>query len=303
MQSSIGVVTVTFNSGEVIEPFLRSVLSQTYQDFYLYVVDNASVDSTLDRIAAFQDRRIHVIASPENLGVAAGNNKGIAASLATGCGYVLLLNNDTEFGENTFKTLLAELDRHSADMVVPKIVYHDRPDILWAAGGYFIEAIAQTHHYGDGHRNGLRFQRSRRVRYSPTTCTLMRREVFRKIGLMDENFFIYYDDTDFCLRAARVGLAQFYTPAAQVSHKVSSLTNKEPALSLHYKSRNQVYFAMKNYSPWLWPGLLLGIQLYYLGKIFRLLEPLPTYLQRQRSFVEGIRFYWRVRQKKHGVRT
>jgi GT2 family glycosyltransferase len=297
MSARIGVVTVTFNSAQVIGPFLRCVLAQTHSAFELYVIDNASSDNTLKQVESFCDPRIHIIANEKNVGVAAGNNQGIAASLAAACEYVLLINNDTEFSAELFAVLTEEIRARACDMLVPKIVYHNRPNVLWAAGGYFLKPISQTHHFGDGEADGAKYSKFRKVEYAPTTCMLIKREVFEKIGMMDENYFVYYDDTDFCLRASRARIVLGYTPATVLSHKVSSLTGADSAFSLRYKTINQVYFALKNYPPVWWPGLLLGIQIYYLGKLVRFIEPFSMYIERQRLFLEGIRFFRSVGRK------
>ena len=107
----LGVVTVTYNSGKVIDGFLTSLLRQTHGNFILYVIDNASADRTLEQIAACGDRRIRVIANPDNRGIAEANNQGTQAALAAGCGLVLLMNNDTEFDAGLLRAIAGRVGR------------------------------------------------------------------------------------------------------------------------------------------------------------------------------------------------
>ena len=130
----IGVITVTFNSGRVLKPFFSSMAAQTHGDFLLYAIDNASSDSTIEQLNGWGDRRLRVISNAVNVGIAEADNQGISAALADGCDYVLFLNNDVEFEQETFATLVTELEMLGCDMVAPKIFFEDRIHI-WSAGG------------------------------------------------------------------------------------------------------------------------------------------------------------------------
>src|SRR6202043_1857345 len=108
-----------------------------HKDFELYVIDNSSKDQTLDLLSRYDDPRIHIIANDKNVGVAEGNNQGICRAIADACGFVLLINNDTEFGSDLLATMLDASVAHSAEMLVPKIMYFETPKRIWCAGGYF----------------------------------------------------------------------------------------------------------------------------------------------------------------------
>ena len=135
-QHRVGVVTVTYNSGKVIDEFLKSLLAQTHVDFILYAVDNASSDDTLTRLSSFPDWVV-VVPNQQNLGFAGGTNIGIHAALEAGCQSVLVINNDTAFEPQLIEKLVAGLSEHSCHMTVPKILFYDHPDKIWAAGGTY----------------------------------------------------------------------------------------------------------------------------------------------------------------------
>lgn len=253
----IGVVTVTYNSADVLPEFLRCMLAQTHDDFLLFVVDNASTDDTLAIVGTLDDPRVRLIANADNRGVAAGNNQGIAAALEAGCSSVLLLNNDTSFPPDLLASLDQALHRYGVEMVCPKIVYFDEPKRIWAAGGGFQPWLGYTNvHFGEGKPDHGQYDHPRRVTYSPTCCVLIRDQVFRTVGLMDERYFVYSDDTDFMFRAMRAGIAMQYIPTPTLLHKVGYLTGGETSpFSIRYGTRNRVFFLIKHFgrlraTPW-----------------------------------------------------
>jgi GT2 family glycosyltransferase len=287
----IGIVTVTFNSAAVLDDFLHSLLRQTCSDFALYVVDNASSDDTLERLAAARDPRIIVLPNRLNVGVAEGNNIGIRAALRDACSSVLLLNNDTVFGPDLLAKLAAALGEYPADMVVPKIFFFDHPDTIWCAGGYFSALRGASGHYGMGQQDRGQFDAPRLVDYSPTCCMLVKREVFQRIGLMDAAYFAYFDDTDFCLRASRAALRLLYLPAATLRHKVGSLTAPVSNFAVRFHTRNHVYFVLKNYPRW--RALLYSAAYYfYLPLKYLLLLRRPaSFAAAEKAFREGFSLF------------
>jgi GT2 family glycosyltransferase len=245
--SQIGIVTVTYNSAEVLPDFFASLVAQTCREFTLYVVDNASKDRTLEMCRERTDLPIVLIANDANLGVAEGNNQGIGAALDAGCEYVLLLNNDTVFDGRLLAGLRDGLHQYQCDMATPKIFYHDAPKKIWAAGGYFQPWLGyRAMHFGDGELDLGQYEQVRPVDYAPTCCVMMHRHVFELIGLMDTTYFVYSDDVDFMLRAMRAGLVMQYLPAYQLSHKVNSLTGTISQFTIRYCTRNRIYFLRKN---------------------------------------------------------
>jgi GT2 family glycosyltransferase len=245
----IGVVTVTYNSGQVIEAFMESLVGQSQKNYVLYVVDNASMDDTLGKLVPYeQDLSIVLIPNQKNIGVAAGNNQGIKQALADSCTHVLLINNDIEFEPQLFSKLLAGMEAVPCEMVVPKILYHDEPQKIWFAGGHFDNVKTYVNiHEGYNEIDLGQYDQSRMIQYAPTCCMLIKPAVFEKVGLMDEKYFVYYDDTDFCIRALQQKQKLYYHPDATLYHKVSSLTGGgESDFALTYYMRNKVYFIRKH---------------------------------------------------------
>jgi GT2 family glycosyltransferase len=189
-----------------------------------------------------------VIANQDNRGVATGNNQGIQAALDDGCGLVLLINNDTEFDPQLFELLADGLYEHNCDMVCPKILYFDEPNRIWAAAGGFQPLLGfRNYHRGENQEDTGQFNDPCLVDYAPTCCILIRREVFERIGLMDERYFVYSDDADFMFRARREKLRVSFIPTAKLWHKVSSLTGGlESEFTCYHAARGRALFLYKN---------------------------------------------------------
>ncbi|WP_109488726.1 glycosyltransferase family 2 protein [Occallatibacter savannae] len=243
----IGVVTVLYQSAAVLPDFFASLEAQTHTNFVVYCVDNASSDGSADLCA---QRGVHyvTIRNERNLGVAEGNNIGIRAAMQAGCDSILLLNNDVVFNPEMFVRLLQGLERHNADMVTPMVYFADPPDMVWCAGGAFNRWTGyKSIHSGGGVRDSGQFKSDRRIEYSPTCCVLVKTEVFRRVGLMDERYFVYWDDADWMWRAKKAGVSLWYVCEATLWHKVGSLTGgKQSDFSIHYGARNMAYFLYKN---------------------------------------------------------
>jgi len=297
----IGVVTVTYNSAEVLPDFLRCMAGQTHHNYILFVVDNASKDETPTLLASCCDARVRVIANPANLGVAEGNNQGINAALEANCDKVLLINNDTEFGEELITGLLNGLEHHGADMCCPKIMYFDAPDRIWAAGGKFRPFLGfTTVHLGFRQTDRGQFNQDRPVDYVPTCSVLIRKRVFEKIGLMDPRYFVYVDDVDFMYRARKCGIKLFYLANVILLHKAGFLTGGEGSLfAMRFNLRNRLYFLMKHFGiirtlPWLllhqavWP-----IQTIVYRKNWK------WFWTKQQAFLESIRMYRETVSDRH----
>jgi GT2 family glycosyltransferase len=245
-QGRIGVVTVTYNSEQVLQEFLDSLAVQTHRKFVLYVVDNASKDETLKILSQRTDMAVVVIANLSNIGVAEGNNQGIRSALEDGCECVLLLNNDTVLQDDLIAQLYEGLSRYPCDMTTGKMYFHDRPDVFWCAGAHFQPWRAfKAIHDGRGQRDTGQYDQPRRITYTPTCCLLVRRTVFDRIGMMDGRYFAYYDDADFLVRSLLHGIPLWYVPEARLWHKVASLASRQPEFAIRLFARNRVYFIRK----------------------------------------------------------
>jgi len=291
-EALVGIVTVTFNSGFVIRTFMNSLLKQTYIGFILYVIDNASTDATLQALGEYNDPRIVIVRNSTNVGAAEGNNIGIRAALKDGCSSVVLINNDTAFDDDLLYQLLLGLEQHDCDMVVPKILYFDEPEKIWSAGGYFSWLRGSARHFGLDRNDDGQFDRARFVDYSPTTCMLIRKEVFDVVGFLDASYFAYFEDTDFCYRAHQAGIKLLYISSGRLLHRVSSLTGRDSDFTVRYCVRNHVYYVLKNFPIWQRLFYLPALQFHLVAKFVLMRRKLSTFWLAEKAFSEGFSLFF-----------
>jgi GT2 family glycosyltransferase len=247
----LGLVTVLYNSNEVLEGFLQSLAAQDYKNYILYLVDNSADEATdqlLTQLLQCYPVTAHKhLKSGGNIGVAAGNNLGIKQAMADDCDDVVLLNNDIEIVEPFVLSKLVKMAAAGDALLVPKILYYDNRAV-WMAGGYMDKIRALGVHYEGADADAPRFNKPKYITYAPTCFMYVKGEVFRKTGIMDERYFAYCDDTDFVYRALKDGYRLFYEPSLTILHKVSSSSGGDSSLFyIYYSNRNKIYFIRKHY--------------------------------------------------------
>lgn len=254
----IGLVTVTYNSADVLPDFLDSVCKQSFKDFQLFVIDNHSTDLTIEVFNQRKQSNFELIINKENVGVAAANNQGIKKALRSACEYILLINNDTIFEANLLEKLMDASQKYSSSIVAPKIMYYSEKNRIWFAGGFFDRKKAWiNYHRGQNELDEGQYIDNDLIEYAPTCCALIHRSVFEDIGLMDEKYFVYFDDTDFFFRVFKHGKHQTrYINDVTFYHKIGSLTKsrvkgKRPKFGDFFVKQmtcNQIYYLKKQKS-------------------------------------------------------
>ncbi|MEP6477983.1 MAG: glycosyltransferase family 2 protein [Rhodoglobus sp.] len=251
-RSTIGIVTVTFNSAAVIDDFLESLGNQTHSDFRLYAVDNDSEDTTLAQLAPPRAFSTVVIRNAENRGFAKATNQGIRTAISDGCEWVLLLNNDTVLPASTLSQLAASAAANDARVVSPLIEAETPAGTVWYAGGHLrgpALAFRPVHEFF-GRQSSTIASAARWTGFAPACCLLVHASVFRTIGLLDEEYFVYFEDIDFSIRARRGGIRYLLDARISILHKASSLTGgSNSTFTLHWMSRNWVLLLRRNSSP------------------------------------------------------
>ena len=252
----IGLVTITYNSAVVLRSFLDCVWRQTHLDLILYVIDNASTDGTLTILGNEKDPRLRVVKNTENFGIAKANNQGIKQAISDNCDQILIINNDVEFESTLIEKLIKIQIKKKCSLVTPKMMYYDSPKHIWYAGSWFIKKKGYLPiHRGMKELDKGQYNKPVNVEYAPTCCLLAKKEVFQDVGVMDEKYFVYFDDTDFSYRVWRDGRHKIlYYPNVEFYHKVGSLTKSFEKIEkkvyrgdffLRQNTKNHIYFLKK----------------------------------------------------------
>lgn len=251
MAGKIGIVTVLFNSSPVLPGFFDSLAASVDVDLDLIVVCNdqdAESAETARRLGAAHGIPTTVIENAKNVGVAEANNQGLRLCLERGHPYILVANNDIEFGPGVIAGTRDAL-ASGYDAVAPLITYFDRPSLIWYGGGTINALLGRTEHKGYLQKIKETDSKLRSTGYAPTCFLMIRRCILDQVGLMDPLYFVYYDDSDFILRLRRAGFRLGYSPRHRVMHKVSSSTGgSASAFTIYYTNRNRILFIRKNIS-------------------------------------------------------
>jgi hypothetical protein len=236
----VSIIILNWNGGEDILECLKSVKDIDYPDYEIIVVDNGSTDNSVEEIKrTFPD--IKLIQNDKNLGFPEGANVGIRAAAG---GYIMLLNDDTVVARNILKDLVEAMGSNAnIGIAGPMILYHNEPDKIWSAGGR-LNFLGYASHIGKGLNKEL-FNKSYPVDYITGCAVLIKKEVIDKIGLLDPEYFLYFEDADFCLRAKKAGYEYIYVPSPTVWHKATGEWIINPTQAYYYM-RNAIVFAKKN---------------------------------------------------------
>jgi GT2 family glycosyltransferase len=244
-------VIVNWNGRHLLDTCLSSVLGQEPTPDRLIVVDNASTDGSLAYLRG-EWPQVVALDAGANLGFSGGNNLGIRDALAAGADYVLLLNNDAQLLPGALRELRAALegDGPAVWAAVPKILYRARPEMIWSAGGRFDWWRGLSIDRGWNERDRGQYDRAELVEFGNACCLLVRARTFREVGLLDDGYFMYFEDSELSARAARTGARVAYRPAARVLHDVQGssggMEGGHSPVALYYWTRNRRRFVSRN---------------------------------------------------------
>ena len=239
----VAVLVINYNGKHYLRECLNSLKNQTYSDYYVYVVDNGSVDGSVEYVKGHFPW-VRVIAFRENLGFAKAYNETIKTVDAD---LVALLNNDTRVDKRWLQELVsAILEDELIATVGSKILLYDNPQLLNHAGAK-ITSIGGGFDIGLYDEDCERFNVKKYVGAACGAAMLVRKDLFLKIRGFDEDFFAYFEDTDFCWRAWLHGFKVIYVPTAIVYHKFGgSWGPRNNPNRLFLGQRNRLISMIKN---------------------------------------------------------
>lgn len=245
---NVTVVILNWNGRDDTLACLASVEKITYPNFRVIVVDNGSADNSVAAIrTAFQ--KVELIETGANLGFSGGNNVGIKRALTLGANYVLLLNNDTEVDPGLLDAFVSAAERFSdAGAFSAKIYFHAEPDRIWYAGARWNANTSRFEQIGEGMLDdALNFSTACETDYACGCAFFVSANRLHEIGLLDDNFFLYFEETDWCFRARAAGHPSIFVPEAKLWHKVSvSFGGEGSPLALYFVTRNRLLWAKRH---------------------------------------------------------
>jgi GT2 family glycosyltransferase len=243
----VSLIILNRDGEDLLDDCLHSVKQQTFTDFEVIFVDNGSTDGSLDRVQKLLPET-KCVALKENTGFARGNNLGMEQAEGD---FVVLLNNDTQLDERFLEELVRVAESDSrVGMVAPKILNFFERRRIDSVGGLIIcrDGLAQGR--GRGEQDEGQYDELREILLPSGCAALYRREMLAEIGMFDEEFFIYCEDTDLGLRARWAGWKALSAPRAVVYHKYSGFSGAYSPFKLYLVERNHFLLAAKNFPCW-----------------------------------------------------
>ncbi len=251
--TEVTAVIPSYDRRCLLETLLDGLGRQTRPFDHVLVVDNGSQDGSAQAARA---RGAEVLELPVNVGFAAAVNRGIERADTP---YVAVLNNDVELDPRWLETLLEALARDGGWFAVGKLLRHGERDVI---DGTF-DAVSRSGcawRCGEGRPDGPVWNEPREISVAPLTAALFRRELFDRVGPLDERFESYLEDVDFGIRCAAAGLSGRYVPGAVAWHRGSATFGAWGREKVRRIARNQVWIAAKHFprrwGRFAWPALV-----------------------------------------------
>lgn len=238
----VAVVILNYKVKYLVLKCLSSIEKSSYPNLVIVVVDNDSQDGLRDCLNVSDN--LLFIQNKDNLGYAGGNNSGIREALKQQADFIFILNPDTTIESNTIEKLVEGIKRNQADLANPKI-YFAGSRKLWFAGKRMDLANVIASHIGVDQEDAGQYNQERIINDVTGGALLVSVKVFQKVGLFDERYFMYYEDSDLAMRAKKAGFKAVYVPSAIVYHRNAQSSGLGSSLQDYFITRNRMLFAKK----------------------------------------------------------
>lgn len=255
------VLILTWNTRDEVLTCVEHAVAADYPNYEVVVIDNASKDGTS---AALMEKYADVtlLENPVNLGYAGGNNRGLRYALEHGADHMLIINSDTVMPKDLLtKIVQVAASSDNVAAVGVKNLKMDDPSTLWAAYPEVVYGRGLLRVVGQGQPDSPEYDVVKDVDGVSGSCMLLSRRAVEDVGLLDETFFMYHEDLDWCQRAISKGYRCVYAGTAHILHKGSSSTQMTRA-GYYFLVRNAIIFARRHGSPLQFLSVLISTVLY-----------------------------------------
>lgn len=270
--SKVAVIVVNWNGLADTSECLESLRGMAYPRYQTIVVDNGSSGDDARVLRERFGDSIRLIASEENVGFAGGCNLAIQEALASGTDYVLLLNNDVTVDPQFLDELVRAAEGlPDAAALCPKIYFHDLPTVICSTGGRVNAWMGKAWQVGRGEEDRGQHDQVAERDYADGACMLIRREALERVGLLDEEYFAYWEETDWCARAAEGGYKCYYVPAARIWHKAAR--SQAPDAEYYYLFRRNAFLFLRKRKSTLHLLSAVALYLFVFGPFYLIRHP------------------------------
>ena len=245
----VSIILVNYNGMKDTVDCVKSIKENHYNNYNIIVIDNGSTEHTEDSMLQYIKKNSEYIRLEQNLGFSGGNNVGIQyAQEKFNPDYVLLLNNDTTVDTYFLINLIEAEKRYPHCLLTGKIYYHSDQNRLWFAGGEYDRKTSRTIHYGFNEADNGDYDESKEISFATGCLMFIPKEVLNKAGLLSEEFFLYYEDTDLSYRIKATGKHILFCPRSVVRHVHTGSSGEWSPFFTYHVYRNRLIFIYKNIS-------------------------------------------------------
>jgi GT2 family glycosyltransferase len=248
-QPLVSIITVNYNQLGLTCELLDSIRRNSYKNVETFVVDNASRENPQQHLMQFYPE-VKVIVSEENLGFAGGNN--LAVRVAKG-DFLFFINNDAELTDGCLEKLLTLFgNRPKLGIASPLLCYYNaqrgvEPDLIQYAGTTEVNSVtARNRTIGEKELDKGQYKIAKPSAYAHGAAMMVPKLVAGDVGWMANDFFLYYEELDWCARIKKAGYECWVEPNARVYHKESVTVGAASPLKTYYLNRNRIYFMRRN---------------------------------------------------------
>jgi GT2 family glycosyltransferase len=282
--SKVSIIILNFNSFQDTIECVKSIEKIDYVNYEVIIIDNNSKDGSYETLRRHFPQHI-LIKSDMNLGYANGNNIGIKYALDNNADYICVLNNDVEVESDFLTFIIEKMERDDEIGIAGPCIceYYDK-DTIQAMGANInlFTGLAQAKYKGYSYGNMKK--EAIEVDYLGGACFVARARVIKKIGAIPENYFLFFEETEFCLRAKQNGFKLLCLRDSRVYHKRSATISKYSGLSYYFLNRNRIIFMRRNARLAHIAVFALYIVLEAIGRILIRKEPIKLF----KYFLEGL---------------
>lgn len=274
----VAIILVNYNGSKDTLECIESLEKINYKNTQILVIDNYSAITDYEYLKDEIEKKykdVYFIRLESNLGFAGGNNVGIKYAIEElKSDYVLLLNNDTLVDEDFLNLLVDKAeDSKNIGITTSKIFYYPEKNKIWYAGGKINWIKFTSIHFGEKQYDDNKYDKDLEVDFISGCVMLIKKSVIEEVGYLPEEYFMYYEDFDYCIKVREKGFKLFYVSKSKVYHKISASTGgEESAFSLEYGTRNRKLL-LKKYKNKI--GLIryfISISYYYITRIIKLIK-------------------------------
>jgi len=267
--NNVAIITLNWKDADTTIACLQSLMRQDHPYFQVFILDNGSHDGSVEKIEKWgiagpgenfvsltieeakdtiPTQKIVLLKSNENLGFAGGNNLVMRMAIESGFQYIWLINNDTVQAENALSALIGAAESNiKAGMVTSKVLYFSKPEVIESMGSKLFIPLGIFRHIGQGMKASEAPSVPFEVPLVYGCSFIIKEELIKDTGFMDERFFLLIEEGDWCIRARKKGWKILSAPASAVWHKVSRSIGKRSDIFFYYVTRNTLLFMKKHY--------------------------------------------------------